>query len=207
MIFNGKGKATSYFKSQCYNDLAIKTLAEKYCDQVIERPSLFFDGAYYSPQACRDRIHMIKKDAATSKMESARIHRLQKIIPVIKDGNLVITLALNDSDINGEYALDVTALYHDRNNAEVSESLNPEGAGIRYDQSFARLLAVNAWILPLRAHQKNVTFTIPKNYFPDAVDDIQLKIKLQFLQADNGSIANPLKRPDYISAIVVPLNH
>lgn len=56
LIFNPSDYQTYYFKSECYQTLAIRTGDKGHCSQVKERKSLFFDGSAVSYRGCMARV-------------------------------------------------------------------------------------------------------------------------------------------------------
>lgn len=206
LIFNPKGMQTSYFKSECYYDIAIKRLDKTFCDLVVERKSLIFNGSYYSPESCRKKIDATKADIAAPKMDPRNIHVIQKITPVIKDGIITVTVDLINGTVGGYYTLAVSANY-----GMTSASWNPNGVDIdiKYDRKFERFHPLNHWILHLDKDRKSFVFT---SDISRQIDDLkeashaELTIELQFIQSDDGIIADMKKQDSYISRNKVYLN-
>ena len=53
---------TYYYKSRCYQQLAIQTLDANLCTRVVERKSLFYDGSGVSERECRKEVAMAQEN-------------------------------------------------------------------------------------------------------------------------------------------------
>jgi len=95
MIFNSKGKETYYYRSACYADLALSSSETRYCEEVEERWSLFFDGHYYSRDACLERVVRFRADRVAPRVGSENIARIDGLAAELDaQQNLVIHLTL-----------------------------------------------------------------------------------------------------------------
>ena len=54
--FNPRGYQISYTKSDCYDNLALKTGNSDYCTHVIEKKAFFLDGDELTEKRCRERL-------------------------------------------------------------------------------------------------------------------------------------------------------
>jgi len=224
MIFNPDGMETYYYQSQCYAELAYSTLDEEYCGRVVERRSLFLDGSYYSPGACRSRVRQFKLDVAAVKVGPDRIARIEMVETVFEpDEALTVMLALSpDTSVHGKYAIDAalhfaaTGTVQPQRSTSVTMAMNPVHPAISHDSSYARLRPISQWVLTLSPALGNrlfVKYSVNdqmRSYFQRAtVDELQLEVKLQFLESDDGTLADPNKGRDaYISAqtLTISLN-
>ena len=81
LVFNPRGYATIFHRSECFQELAVEERDPSLCVDVKERKSWFFDGSGVSEASCRDlmarRLEQDKQLAASK--EFRRIHRLQSI--------------------------------------------------------------------------------------------------------------------------------
>ncbi|MEW5895534.1 MAG: hypothetical protein AB1650_07255 [Candidatus Omnitrophota bacterium] len=64
------GGRTYYYKSRCYQELAVRTLNPGLCKKVIERKSLFNDGSGVSEEGCLRDVALFKENEKKRKWES-----------------------------------------------------------------------------------------------------------------------------------------
>jgi hypothetical protein len=88
LLFNPRGYATMFHRSECFQELAIEERDPSLCKEVKERKSWFFDGSGISETSCR---HLVAKAVEQDKQLAASkdfglIHRLQSIA-VFRNGN------------------------------------------------------------------------------------------------------------------------
>jgi len=221
MIFNPDGMETYYYQAQCYADLAQSTLDEEFCDRVVERRSLFFDGTYYSRGACLKRVRQFKLDEATVKIDPQGIARIDTVTTMlVPDEVLTITLTLApEALVHGQYAIDAAlhfAVISTGRTTAVTLAINPVHPAIRRDSSYSRLRPLSYWVLalsPALGNTLSVNYPVTdqmRDYFQRATtDEMQLAVQLQFLESDDGALADPAERRDaYISKqmLAIPLN-
>lgn len=221
LIFNPAGMQTYYYRSQCYQELAIASLNEAHCAAVMERPSLLFNGAFFSQQACLAKVRQARADRAAPRVGPGAIARIETLMAAFdREQNLSVTLTLSpDRPVYGIYAIATTAHLETDNagstaGAAVTVALNARHPAITRDRRYARLLPIGDELLQLTA-----AFGVPASltYRADAgqlVDYLKrgagrrftLAVRLQFLESAIGALADPaLRRDVYISEKVLPL--
>ena len=205
LIANPSGMQTYYYRSQCYADLAESAGDETWCDQVVERPSLLFNGAYYSRTACLRRVQQRLADQSAPKVGPEQIARIASLTAAFAaDGDLAIALTLSpDVPVPGSYALSTLAKIPD-----TVVALNPEHPAISYDDSYARLLPVGHWILSLSPERGGATplnIAVQTGQLSETLKragarEFDLEVRLQFLQDTDGALSDPARpRAAYIS--------
>lgn len=78
MIFNPKKHRTVYYRSSCFQGLAINHRQVSLCDHVIERKSWFFDGSGVSPEACVSAVALKAREdrEAAAKIDAGQIIKI-----------------------------------------------------------------------------------------------------------------------------------
>lgn len=79
LIGNSKNYQTFYFRSECYQKMAIQNRDEILCDKVEERKSIFFDGSAISQQACLEAVKKKMNQDFTERVRPETIHRIQSV--------------------------------------------------------------------------------------------------------------------------------
>ena len=79
LIFNPSDYQTYYFRSECYQKVAIQTRDEKLCDEVRERKSLFLNGSAVSREACLVAIKNQQGQDFSERVKPESIHKIDKI--------------------------------------------------------------------------------------------------------------------------------
>ncbi len=215
LIFNPRGMETYYYRSACYAELARSTLEGRHCDEVEERQSLFFDGHFYSREACLDRVGQLLADRSAPKIGSAKIARVDSLEARF-DGprQLAIDLGLvPESPVPGFYAIAATAEIEGP--TEVFVALNPQHPAIARSDRYGRLLPISNWILRIDAGRPygRIRVVSNANQLRDhlargGARHFTLKIELQFLESADGALPDAAEpRQAYISrrAVRVPL--
>jgi len=207
MLFNSDGMETYYYRSACYADLAQTSLDARYCDEVVERESMFFDGHYYSRDACLKRVARSRADREAPKIGGENVARIDGLTAQWdRQQNFIINLTLiPERPVPGFYA--ISAMAKLEGPATVFVALNPEHPAIAYDPGYDRLQPISRWILRLDSERIG-----PQLQFPVETaqlrDDLQrmgvgaflLEVQLQFLESADGALADPAQpRGVYIS--------
>lgn len=79
LIFNPPDHQAYYFRSQCFQKLAVQNRDAKLCDEVVEYKSLFFNGAAISKASC---LAAVKKQADQdfgARVLPETIHRIARV--------------------------------------------------------------------------------------------------------------------------------
>ncbi len=221
LIFNPAGMQTYYYRSQCYQELAIASLNETFCAAVTERPSLLFDGSRYSPQACLAKLRQLRADRAAPRVDAGDVARIDKLAAAFDpDHNLSVTLTLSpDTPVYGAYAIATTAQFHTGNtgtapDTDVTVALNASHPAITRDRRYARLLPIGDEVLQLTAElgkPASLTYRADAGQLVDylrhsAGRRFTLRVRLQFLESTTGALADSSLRGDaYISEKVIQL--
>jgi hypothetical protein len=79
LLFNPSNLQTYYFRSSCFQELAVQTRAENLCDQVKERKSIFFNGSGVSPTACRKAVADIRNKDFAERVRPESVHKIESI--------------------------------------------------------------------------------------------------------------------------------
>jgi hypothetical protein len=79
LIFNPSNLQTYYFRSYCYQRVAVDTRDESLCDQVKERKALFLDGSGISPAACRKAVGEIRSKDFAERVRPESVHKIQRV--------------------------------------------------------------------------------------------------------------------------------
>lgn len=79
LIFNPSNIQTYYFRSYCYQRVAVDTRDESLCDQVRERKALFLDGSGVSPAACRKGLDEIRNKDFAERVRPESVHKIQRV--------------------------------------------------------------------------------------------------------------------------------
>lgn len=79
LLFNPSNVRTYYFRSYCFQQVAVQARDEKLCDQVIERKSLFFNGSGVSLAACRTAVTEIKSKDFAARVRPESVHKIESI--------------------------------------------------------------------------------------------------------------------------------
>ncbi len=215
LIFNPRGMETYHYRSACYAELARSTLEGRYCDEVEERRSLFFDGHFYSREACLERVAQLLADRSAPKIGGANIARVDSLEARF-DGprQLAIDLGLVPQyPVPGFYAIAATAEIEGP--AEVFVALDPRHPAIVQSERYGRLLPISSSILRIDAGRPygRIRLVSNANQLRDQLArggarHFTLKIELQFLESADGALPDAAEpRKAYISqrAIRVPL--
>ena len=197
--FTDNGRAWSwYYRSVCFERLAMERLDAALCEEVIERPSFLMDGSYYSPLACRARIARRLADREAGPMAPERMARLTGVEAVLQDG-LAVTLRLAAPQVGGRYAVALGIAYVDDAGAEVFVSLNPEG--LAWTDAFDQLRPISGWHLDIPAGQETLTLRVAARHLEDARRilatgrAVSLEVRLQALRDEEGRVLAPEEAP------------
>ena len=110
LIFNPSNIQTYYFRSYCFQRLAVDTRDEKLCDQVKERKSLSFDGSGISSTSCRKAVIEIKNKDFAARVRPEYVHKIESIkIDIALSGDLEVR-AVPAGTLWGTYRFSVSLL-------------------------------------------------------------------------------------------------
>jgi hypothetical protein len=79
LIFNPSDYQTYYFRSECYQKVALQTRDVKLCDQVKERKSFFLNGSAVSQQACLKAVNNQESQDFAERVKPESIHKIEKV--------------------------------------------------------------------------------------------------------------------------------
>lgn len=79
LIGNSKNYQTYYFRSECYQKMAIQNRDDKLCEQVKERKSMFFNGSAISQQACLTAVKNQESKDFTERVKPESVHKIEKV--------------------------------------------------------------------------------------------------------------------------------
>jgi hypothetical protein len=79
LIFAPSNMQTYYFRSSCFQQVAVQTRDAKLCDQVIERKAMLLDGSGISTNACHKAVlEQMNKDFA-ERVRPESIHKIERV--------------------------------------------------------------------------------------------------------------------------------
>ena len=79
LLFNPSNLQTYYFRSSCFQEVAVQMRDENLCDQVKERRSIFFNGSGVSPTACRKAVAGIRNKDFAERVRPESVHKIESI--------------------------------------------------------------------------------------------------------------------------------
>ena len=79
LLFNPSNLQTYYFRSDCFQQVAVQTRDENLCDQVNERKSIFFDGSGVSATACRKAVAEARNKDFAERVRPESVHKIESI--------------------------------------------------------------------------------------------------------------------------------
>jgi hypothetical protein len=93
LIFNPSNYQNYYFRSECFQKVAVQNRDEKLCDQVKEYKSLFLDGSAISRDACLTAVRDQKNKDFERRVKPEDIHKIQKLeIQVTPAGDFALKI-------------------------------------------------------------------------------------------------------------------
>ena len=79
LIFNPSNIQTYYFRSYCFQQVAVQTRDAKLCDQAIERKAMLLDGSGVSSNACHKAVlEQMNKDFS-ERVRPESIHKIERV--------------------------------------------------------------------------------------------------------------------------------
>ncbi|HUF55578.1 MAG TPA: hypothetical protein VMM55_03360, partial [Thermohalobaculum sp.] len=193
--FTDNGRAwTWYYRSVCFEGLAMERLDPVLCDEVVERPSFLMDGSYYSPLACRARVAERLEDRAAGPMVPGDMARLTGLEAALGE-ELSVTLHLAPARLAGRYAVALGLAWVEEDGTEVYSSLNPEG--LEWAEALDRLHPITGWHVEIAAGQETLTLTVAPRHLEDARRTlaagwpVRLEVRLQALMDERGRVLAP----------------
>ncbi len=79
LIFNPSNVQTYFFRSYCFQQVAVQTRDEKLCDQVKERKTIFLDGSGVSAMACRKAVIDRKNQDFAERVRPESVHKIERV--------------------------------------------------------------------------------------------------------------------------------
>lgn len=196
LIFNPRGMHAYYYKSACYSELAEKTMDETFCDRVVERWSLF-DGSYYSPAACRERLAVLKTDTAAPKLDLKDKPRLEAVHVNLDGGRVSMRVDLKNVAWAGRYAVAAeTCLIETTNGKDTRASYiqEIESPEVIVDNDIRRLRPwiINNALTTLHQGQDSLIFDLGPALIDRVLTELRngaeatFGVSLQIIQTDQG---------------------
>jgi hypothetical protein len=79
LLFNPSNLQTYFFRSYCFQEVAVQTRDENLCDQVKERKAIFLNGSGVSPMACRKAVAEIRNKDFAERVRPESVHKIESI--------------------------------------------------------------------------------------------------------------------------------
>ncbi|PIR38132.1 MAG: hypothetical protein COV35_07080 [Alphaproteobacteria bacterium CG11_big_fil_rev_8_21_14_0_20_39_49] len=190
LFFNPDGMQAYYYKSKCYMKIAQKTLNEKYCDNVKERTSLFFDGSYFSKKSCLNKISRSKKRLDVTSANSDLTKRIETVKAKMHDKSIEVDIFLTDG-YAGKYKITASA---SSTVGKVNKYwiLSNEITEASYKEIIKGFYSTEDWVINLSEKQRIINFTIKGRYFKEFQEllslkkDINFQIEITLIETDSG---------------------
>lgn len=109
LIFNPEGRQTFYLRSDCFQNMAVGDRNDGYCNEVVERKSLYFNGSAVSFEACRDAVRAQKLKDLAERVQPEAIHRIGKITVTPMSGGDTADVRISTAGtLSGSYRISLS---------------------------------------------------------------------------------------------------